>query len=271
MTTDPTEPLNPPPTALQRHEPALPSYAPTHPANAPPNPARALTGAPPSEPYQRPPPMSPRERAQADREWLRKTISEQHGRDLQRARTRRYIEPKDEAAFVREYVRTGRNAELAAKRIGIPAHHAETFLRRAGVQELLRTWAEVALTAQDVTIDRTLATIGDAAFADRRKAFDPDTGDLLPAHLLPDDLAGIIDKVGRNGSYTLMSRSTGLQYVMAALGMNKTTTKLEGGVSVALSSLSLDDLIAMSQQAAQQQSNPEEIIIEFDEPPPEGK
>lgn len=212
---------------------------------------------PPAAPYQ--PPLQHPPPPVALAQWQAQTLAPPHAEELRRARTRKTIGPKDEALFVREYIRTGRNEALAAKRIGIPPSAAPTFLRRRGTQELLRTWTETALSAEDVTQDRLLQLIGDAAFADRRAAYDPETGDLLPIDRLPENLAGIIDKVHKNGGYTLIPRSSGIQYVQSALGMNKQTTRHEGNVNVGLSALSLEELIQMSQAP-----KPETIEIEAD-------
>lgn len=211
-------------------------------------------------------------------------ISESHAEMLEHSREqakkpgKRLINKKDEELFVREYIRTGRNLELSIKRIGLPAKIADKFIKRPRVQELLRTWASVGLSAQDVTSDRVVQALGEMALFKPRELYDANANDgrggLKPlSELTEDQLAGV-DKILPNGGYTVIGAQTRLQalnQVAQVLGMNKTTPNVTVNqttvVSQTMQQMPIEQLAEILRiQSTMPQKVEEEIIdMETDE------
>lgn len=174
MSHDPRDPYRPPP------QPPIAQHRPTQAAAAPS--ASPTWSVPTAGPYQ--PPPGPQPNPTAVLTAISITPSHQELREHAAQRNVRTITKKDEELFVREYVRTGRNEELAAKRIGLLDGQADKFLKRKRVQELLRTWSTICLGAQDITLDRVVQALGATAFLDRDTTYDEE-GNPLPIKDLP--------------------------------------------------------------------------------------
>ena len=235
-------PQYPPPDPFAPHRPSqavLPPTKPPHPVHQAPNPL----------PYA---PM-PDIRYPAPVQTI--TISNECKNSRENARTRdvRVITKQDEELFVREYIRTGRNETLAGKRIGLLDNQLRSFMKRKRVQELLRTWAIIGLSAQDITLDRVLLTLGSVAFLDHRTLFDDD-GNPLPLHELPDQAVAALHSVqstGQNGqppSYKFMPKMEALKTMVtllkptaAAVTINNNQNNSQN-TQVNIESLSIGDL-----------------------------
>lgn len=96
------------------------------------------------------------------------------------------------AAFLRQYL-VDWNGQAAAERAGYAANSAKVQASRILAdplcQEALAQLQQARMRRIDMTGDRVVQLLALIAEADPRRLFDPVTGDRLPVHQLPDDVA----------------------------------------------------------------------------------
>jgi phage terminase small subunit len=106
------------------------------------------------------------------------------------------LTPK-QAAFVREYL-IDLNATQAAIRAGYSPKTSEEqgyqLLRKTSVKAEIQAAMDKRAAKTEVNSDRVLNEITKLAFADIRKVFD-ESGNLLPVHMLPDEIAASISSI----------------------------------------------------------------------------
>ncbi len=106
------------------------------------------------------------------------------------------LEPK-QIRFCEEYI-VDRNGAQAAIRAGYSPktaiEQASRLLTKAHVQQYLNELIREQADRTKIKADRVLNEIGKLAFSDIRKIFDAD-GKLLPAHMLPDEIAASIASI----------------------------------------------------------------------------
>jgi phage terminase small subunit len=96
-------------------------------------------------------------------------------------------------AFCQEYAKTGhgKRSLIAAGYSMGSTGHAATLLSRPAIANRIREITGQAMNAADITPERVMREIGRVAFQDVRDLFD-DNGDLLPVHMLNDDVAATV-------------------------------------------------------------------------------
>lgn len=106
------------------------------------------------------------------------------------------LTPK-QAAFVREYL-VDLNATQAAVRAGYSPKTCEEqgyqLLRKTSVKAEIQAAMDKRAAKVELNGDRVLNEITKLAFADIRKVFDQ-AGNLLPVHMLPDEIAASISSI----------------------------------------------------------------------------
>ncbi len=185
------------PTLAQKIQQVLSEPPPTaHPPKPPPEPPEmpqevALRTLPPE-----PPPLTPEEATAAQ-----------------------------EGAFVRHFVRTGRDAVKAAKLAGYPNPHIEgpNLLVKPSVAKALKILSRAQLELSDVTPDRVLREIAARAFVDPTKLLNED-GSTKALHELDDDTKGALLSIeqGPYGTrFKLQDPSKYMALLVGILGMER--------------------------------------------------
>jgi len=93
--------------------------------------------------------------------------------------------------FCRIYARD-LDRETAARAVGLSYATAGILCTRVEVRERVTELSEAMLKVADITAERVMLELGRIAFRDTRKAFHPETGQLLPMHELDDDIAAAL-------------------------------------------------------------------------------
>lgn len=110
--------------------------------------------------------------------------------------TDRKITPK-QSAFVQEYL-VDMNATQAALRAGYSQKTAakigHELLRKSAIVEAINRAMASRAERTQVTADRVLTELGHIGFSNIKNLFDKD-GNLLPMHMLPDDVAASVASV----------------------------------------------------------------------------
>lgn len=106
------------------------------------------------------------------------------------------LTPKQQA-FVREYL-VDLNATKAAIRAGYSGRNADKIgsqlLGKTRIQAEIQAAMDKRVERTEIDQDRVLGEIAKLAFADIRKVFDQ-AGNLLPVHMLPDEIAASISSI----------------------------------------------------------------------------
>lgn len=98
--------------------------------------------------------------------------------------------------FCQLYV-LSRHGKRAAKEAGLPTtfvSNPNMFLRRPYIAARIREILGLAMANADVTPERVMRELARVAFADARDLYD-DEGNLLPVHMLNDDIAATISGI----------------------------------------------------------------------------
>lgn len=106
------------------------------------------------------------------------------------------LTPKQQA-FVQEYL-VDLNATQAAKRAGYKGKNLDKvgseLLGKTRVKAEIQAAMDKRSERTEITQDKVLGEIAKLAFADIRKVFDQN-GNLLPVHMLPDEIAGSVSSI----------------------------------------------------------------------------
>lgn len=95
--------------------------------------------------------------------------------------------------FAQHYALNGHITQ-AGKLIGFVKSKAWALRQRADIQERVQELIEQRFSKASITAERTMKELARIAFADIRDLYD-DNGDLLPVHLLPDDVAATVARI----------------------------------------------------------------------------
>jgi phage terminase small subunit len=103
-----------------------------------------------------------------------------------------------QVAFVSRMAVVGTSATQAARDVGVPEASAAVtgsrWLKNPVIAAAIADARRRDAAKQGITSDRTLQVLADAAYVDRRRAYDAE-GNLIPFHLLDRDVAAAVGSV----------------------------------------------------------------------------
>jgi len=107
-----------------------------------------------------------------------------------------FLENPQHEIFAQHYALNGHQREAAkvAGFVSANRYSAWAIAHRKDVQERVQELIEQRFSKVSITAERTMKELARIAYADIRDLYD-DNGDLLPVHMLPDDVAATVARI----------------------------------------------------------------------------